>query len=298
MNNFKNWLKASRIPAQTFIFPSLLLGQALAFNQGASLNWIIFSLVTLYGISMHLFIVYSNDYADYETDKINQSYTPFTGGSRVLVEGVLSERALYKASYMMLGATLAFSVIISIVLTSFIPLILAVTGILLMHAYSFKPIKLSYRGFGETLQMLGVGVVLPLMGYYAQFGSLQSLPVFIILLLLPAQFAMAISTSLPDEPSDRLSQKNTTVVHLGVVLSKYLMVILYGFTFILMLWAPQVDTIPTLLIVFIAIIIVVELYLSMLKKTLPGHPSMLLFVALSILTNTTLVLSVTYSLFQ
>lgn len=69
----KAWIKASRLPAQTFIFPSLLLGQMLHQNISGSFSWFIFSLLFFLGLTMHFYIVYANDYADYETDMTTPS---------------------------------------------------------------------------------------------------------------------------------------------------------------------------------------------------------------------------------
>src|SRR5690625_5602732 len=36
-------------------------------------------------------VVFTNDFHDYESDRINKNYSPFTGGSRVLVDDDLSK---------------------------------------------------------------------------------------------------------------------------------------------------------------------------------------------------------------
>ena len=63
--------------------------------------------------------------------------------------------------------------------------------------------------------MLGVGVCLPIYGYYAQAGALAGFPWPLFYVLLPTQLACAIATSWPDEPSDRRSEKRTMTVSLG-----------------------------------------------------------------------------------
>ena len=92
---------------------------------------------------------------------------------------------------------------------------LAVLALGLLWAYSYPPLRLSYRGGGELLQMLGVAGVLPLYGYLAQGGALEAFPWALTAMLLPTHLACAISTALPDEPSDRLGDKRTWAVHVG-----------------------------------------------------------------------------------
>ena len=100
-----------------------------------------------------------------------------------------------------------------------VPIIIVALGLLWL--YSYPPARISYRGAGEILQMLGVGLVLPVFGYYAQSGSIHGFPFGLLPVILPTQLACAMATSLPDEPSDRLSGKQTSTVLLGAKTTKY-----------------------------------------------------------------------------
>lgn len=294
----KSWIEASRLPAQLFIFPSLLLGQALAFNQLSTFDTGIFVLVFIFGLGMHFFIVYANDYADYETDLKNDTFTPFTGGSRVLVEGKISKKELLSGTYIMVGLVLVMASIKSILVGNFILLGLAFLGLLLLQTYSFGPVKLSYRGFGESLQMLGVGLVLPLFGFIAQGASLESIPWIPILILLPSQLAMAMGTSLPDQPSDALSKKRTSAVLLGVKGASFLMVGLFALTIGLsILTLEALNVVPLIILIISGLSLLLMMGLIIVKKPLPGSPSMFLLTGLSILTNTLLVLTLTIQYF-
>ena len=74
--------------------------------------------------------------------------------------------------------------------------------------------------------MLGVGVVLPVFGYYGQAGTLDSFPWHLLAFILPCQLACAMATALPDEPSDRASSKLTAAVLLGPVVVKRTIILL------------------------------------------------------------------------
>lgn len=299
MTSFTAWIKASRLPAQMFIFPSILLGQMLFVSQGGSLSTPRFLALFVFGLAIHFFIVYANDYADYETDQLNQTFTPFTGGSRVLIEGLLTRSDLLKGSIIMMVFSMLITTYFAWLIGSITPILLGVGGLFLLHAYSFGPIKLSYRGFGEVLQMLGVGVVLPLLGYIVQGGSIGNLPWAIMLLLLPSQLGMAFGTSLPDQPSDKLSNKNTSAVILGVPAARKIMLMWFIITFSL-LW--QNTQLPTQTLAFNAVLAVMLLLMLLQAifvfnpKTLPGQSQMLWLTLLSILTNTGFVLGVSWLL--
>jgi 1,4-dihydroxy-2-naphthoate octaprenyltransferase len=82
-------------------------------------------------------------------------------------------------------------------------------------AYSFPPLRLSYRGGGELLQGLGCGVVLPLVGYYLQAGTLGSFPLAVLFPSFLLAAAGNVTTALPDHPADRAADKRTYPVRLG-----------------------------------------------------------------------------------
>jgi len=284
----KKWIQAARLPAQTFIIPALLLGQALHVNQSDVFSILNLVIIQLYGLAMHFFIVFSNDYADYETDKLNKTFTPFTGGSRVLVEAQLSKKQLLNASWVMLVLTLLLGLVLTLIQTNGIIILLAGLGVLVMHAYSFAPIKLSYRGFGEMLQMIGVGGILPLIGFLGQGGSITAFPWIFIIIFLPSQLAMAIGTALPDEPSDRMSNKKTSAVLFGLRGAQLLMIALFSISIILLLALSEVS-IPIWGTILLTLLVLGQFILFATKNPQPGNASMFLLVTLSILTNTVLV---------
>lgn len=219
ITGIRHWLQASRLPSQLYIFMPIVLGQSIAYR---SWNWDLdlFILLTLYGIFIQLFIIYANDYADQETDSLNTNYTLFSGGSRVLVDNKIQPYQLLIAAWGMAGLSLGISLYLLSLGFVYAPLFwLASTGLLWM--YSYPPIKLSYRGGGELLQAMGIGIVLPLFGFYISGGEWVNFPWWIIPAMFPTQVACAITTSLPDQISDSLSKKNTFTVLFGDVYAKF-----------------------------------------------------------------------------
>ncbi|MFO0663142.1 MAG: prenyltransferase [Polyangiaceae bacterium] len=206
------WVRAARLPAQSNIAVPLLCGQALAYQAGFGFEAKSAVLVFTFGLFDQLAIVFSNDAADEETDRKNQTFTPFSGGSRVLVEGALSRSSLLRASFVCsFLALVSLSLLASMGRSWLLPFVGAF-GLFLLWAYSFPPLRLSYRGGGEVLQVLGTGVVLPLIGFLGQGGAPAAFSLAWFALLVPIRLSCAIATALPDEPSDRASEKRTFVV--------------------------------------------------------------------------------------
>src|SRR5690606_27180733 len=100
----------------------------------------------------------------------------FSGGSRVLPEGKLVAAQLRRAALSMGALVVGVSAVSAAWLQR--PLFVPAAGvaIILSWAYSFPPLRLSYAGWGEATQGVGLGVVLPLLGWYAQAGTLQGFP--------------------------------------------------------------------------------------------------------------------------
>ncbi len=213
--NLVAWIRASRLASQSYIALPLLLGQVWAWSRGSDFDLKIFVLVQLFGFFDQLYIVFANDYADQATDKANETWTPFSGGSRVLVRGDISPHALGRAALVMACVVLGVGVVLAVGWGLVWAPLCSLAALALLWAYSYEPLKLSYRGGGELLQMLGVGLVLPLLGFYAQREGLHGFPWSFLWVFLPLQLMCAMCTALPDEPSDRSSAKHTTAVSLG-----------------------------------------------------------------------------------
>lgn len=226
------WIKASRLPSQSYIFLPLLLGQSVYYYNENHLNPITFLLVQLFGIFNQLYIVYANDYADRETDLKNETFTIFSGGSRVIAEGKLKSHSLKKAGILMAILCTIVSSVTAVYTGKTILIVLNLCAIFLLYAYSYPPFRLSYRGGGEFLQMLGVGMILPTYGYLAQSGDFSHFPIELFYILLPMNLACAIATSLPDAPSDKISKKKTITVLLGDPLAKTVLLILEIVTYL------------------------------------------------------------------
>lgn len=156
MQSISNWLKASRLPSQGYIFFPLILGQSMAYYFEGSFSRSLFLLTHLYGLFIQLFIVYANDYADFETDRENKTYTPFSGGSRVLVEGLLSKESLKKGILVSITGTLVVGMLLTFLYQRPFSIFIVLLSLFLLWAYSYPPIKLSYRGGGELLQTLAL----------------------------------------------------------------------------------------------------------------------------------------------
>jgi len=292
MSTLRAWIQAARLPSQSYIALPLILGQVLALHTSGMWSWPIFVIIALFGFFDQLYIVFANDYADQETDALNETSTAFSGGSRVLVEGRISPKALLRAAILMAVLAIATGVVLLVGWGHALVLPLMLIGLALLWAYSFGPLRLSYRGGGEFLQMLGVGMVLPLIGYASQAGDLSFFPLEVFAFMLPLNLATSLCTALPDEPSDRISQKRTLPVLLGGTTVRILVILLNvsGLAFFATLAFPALDEVRWSLEALLALpALSVVLLASTAAHATPGTRSILAFVFFGLLCNLSLV---------
>jgi 1,4-dihydroxy-2-naphthoate polyprenyltransferase len=196
----------------------VLLGLA-AVGLQTSIDWPAAVLTLLGAVIAHAGINVLNDVYDDRAgcDGINADRVfPFTGGSRMIQNGVLSAASMARLGWILMGV----SAVIGIVLTlhagaGLLPIGLA--GLLLGWAYSAPPLRLSGRGLGELTVGLGFGLLIPLGTAYVQLGRLDALALWVG---LPFAFLIALVlyiNQFPDLAADRASGKRNWVVRLGPV---------------------------------------------------------------------------------
>ncbi|MEM7448521.1 MAG: prenyltransferase [Myxococcota bacterium] len=214
--SIRAWIQAFRPLAHANLFAPLLVGEMLAFSQTGRFDLLAFLLVHLFGLFDQAYIVFANDLTDVDADRPNETFNRFSGGSRVLVEGLLTKSELRLGVLVSLVLLFACSACLAWRTENATCLVAFAAAVGLLYAYSVPPFRLSYRGYGELLQGLGIGVVLPLLGYVAHAATLERFPFWFLGVTFLLGYAGNILTALPDAPSDALAEKRTWPVRNGV----------------------------------------------------------------------------------
>ncbi|MCC6873680.1 MAG: prenyltransferase [Sandaracinaceae bacterium] len=167
-----------------------------------------------------LFIVFLNDWGDREVDAIKRRMFPRGGSPKTIPDRILPARHLLAAGLAAGAGALGVAWAAEVTLDRPGLTLASLFSLGIFVAYTLPPLRLNYRGGGELLEMLGVGVVLPWLSAYLQGGELFArgmwlLPGFAILSL-----ASAIASGLSDERSDREGGKRTFVTTFGNALAR------------------------------------------------------------------------------
>jgi 1,4-dihydroxy-2-naphthoate polyprenyltransferase len=169
---------------------------------------------------MEVCTVLVNEYFDFRTDKLNQNWSAYTGGSRVLVDGLLSFRQIRTAIFITLCLLILSTVLLFFQNSGNEPA-WSVVGILLLGlflgvGYTAPPMKFCYRGLGELVVAATNGPYVLLAGFFFQTRSFNSpLPWLLCMPLFLAVFAAITISALPDYSADKAVSKRTLAVLFG-----------------------------------------------------------------------------------
>ncbi|MEM0482049.1 MAG: prenyltransferase [Nitrososphaerota archaeon] len=205
-----SFFRTVRLPFLIATAVPVAIGAGAAFYRGVFDPLLL--LLTLLGLScIHPALNVSNDYFDtlLGADLINRRPTPFSGGSRALIYGIVNTqeaRLLYRSLFtagIVIGTYLA--------VTRGLIEIAALTGLGLFFSYFYTapPLKLAYRGFGELAVFLGFGPVIVLETYFVQTQNIgldaiaASIPIGLLIMLI------LYVNEIPDVPYDREAGKMT-----------------------------------------------------------------------------------------
>lgn len=212
-----SWIKVMRLEFYSMPFVVYSLGALISykFNDFFFLENYLVGYFFLFIIE--LATVLTNEYYDFEADKLNKNVGRFTGGSRMLVENKISVREIKIFFIFVVMLLFILSLYLSkITFFSNQVILLLFVGLIFGISYTTPPLKFSYRGLGEIDVAFIHGFYVIICGYVFQKGILDINTIWII--AMPIFFSSLAGVSLggiPDLESDRLISKKSIAVKIG-----------------------------------------------------------------------------------
>lgn len=210
------WLRALRLQFYPMTMAAYVLGALLAAGTGALDGWRFWTGVLLL-FAMEAATVFVNERFDLESDRANDQWGPFTGGSRVLVDGAIAKPSL--AAGAVLGCAVGLSCAVALVGTASSPWALGLTiAVLTVMAigYTLPPLKLCHRGLGEIDVALTHSIGVLLLGWLVAGGGIGEVTPWLASLPLALAILPSITLSaLPDHDADQQAGKRTLAVAFG-----------------------------------------------------------------------------------
>lgn len=209
------WRHALKLGSWPKLLVPAVFGQATAYAHDGSFHVAAAAYVLAFTVLDIAFVVLLNDYGDRDVDAIKRRMFPDGCSPKTIPDGILPARHLLAAGAVAGLAALGVAVAAAAHLGRAHAPLFAALCLALFVAYTLPPIRLNYRGGGELLEALGVGVALPSFAAYLQSGDV--LPGFAWLLPGYALLSLssAVASGLSDEESDRRGGKRTLTTLLG-----------------------------------------------------------------------------------
>ena len=253
------WFVITRLPFLTATLVPVLLGGAVTSLLGYSVDLGILGLTLLAAAFVHIGTNTANDYFDTKsgTDEATYDYiTPFTGGSRSILMGLISARGMLTTA--LFSFILGGIVAIPLILRAGLPvLFLGAVGVLSGIFYTAPPLRLCARkGLGELLIGLNFGPLVVAGSTLVQTGSLE--PVAFLVGIPAGLLTTAILwiNQFPDLEGDRSTGKNNLVVVLGKARARYGYVLLVAVAFTSIIILVALDILPLLSLITLPALVI------------------------------------------
>lgn len=257
MTRIFSWFVITRAPFLTAIIIPILVGAAWVVYQGLvqPFPWDLFLLALFAGIALHVAANTFNDYFDWKsgTDQVNNDYfLPYSGGSRSIELGLISEKALFRVA----SVSLAIAGLLGLILAYRSGpgiLLFGVIGAVSAYFYTAPPLRLAARkGLGELLIGLNFGPLATAGTAYALTGSVSASDFLVGIPIGILTTAILWINQFPDEDSDRETGKVNLVVILGKKRARWGYLLLLAVAFGLILYWLAAGLLPASVLLIIA----------------------------------------------
>jgi 1,4-dihydroxy-2-naphthoate polyprenyltransferase len=217
MSKLKLYLMEMRAPFFTATIVPILLGTAIAYNLNSAFNGFYFTLTLLAGILLHAGANILNDYFDHKSsnDELNKEYVrPFTGGSRMIQEKLLTAKEVLVEALICLIFGSAIGIYLAIKI-GWVILAIGIFGVFSAIFYVDPIVKLVGRGIGELFIGLNFGVAMTFGAYYVQASQFSWIPIIASLPVAILIAALLYINEFQDAKADEAVGKNHLVIRLG-----------------------------------------------------------------------------------
>ncbi len=210
------FLRATRLPFLSATFIPVALGVAVAALHH-EWHWWLAILTLIAAACVHLGLNVGNDVFDTLSgaDEANVTPTQFSGGSRVILYGLLSLRQMVLLMLGFYAAAIGIGLFLA-AYTAFWPVFwIGVAGVFVSVFYTAPPFRFVHRGIGELMVALGFGPIMTMGAYYVQ-AQRWSWEAFYVSLPVAILIALVLYVNeVPDRPGDAAAGKRTLPVRLS-----------------------------------------------------------------------------------
>ncbi len=215
------WFKAARAPFLIVSFIPAVLGGIIAYYNGF-FDWTIFILATVGIVMAHSAGDFVDDYFDYINGNLGNKEQQFHDSP--LISGKVTLRQVLIATIICLAIAAGIGVYLLFEIGMPV-LYLMLAGTFIVLFYTSPPVRLNYRGLGETALFFAFGPMIVVGVYYVLTGTITWEPVFASLPLGIFTMNVGIVSNTFDYEDDVKNGKRCIPVRFGQAFAVRLIII-------------------------------------------------------------------------
>lgn len=224
-NMLHAWISLSRPPFQIVGILPFIVGSLLPMRIRRIFDAPVFCWGLLTILLVMLATYLNGEIHDIEEDRLSAALEKnrFSGGTQVLVKGLISLHYVNWASYMAIGIALLMVLILQFYYRTgpwTIPL--GISGFMTGFYYSKPPFRWVQRGLGESFIGYSYGWLPVAVGTYLQTGHIDPQVHWISIPIMCSVFNVILINEFPDYPADIQVNKRNLLVRLGRARCSYL----------------------------------------------------------------------------
>jgi 1,4-dihydroxy-2-naphthoate octaprenyltransferase len=229
MKKSKAILILLRLPFLVVSAGAVFVGTAFAWKNTGQFNLVFFLLTFLGACFLHIACNVANDYFDFKSgnDALNLSgMVPFSGGSRMVLDGFVKPREALKISFLFALFGSAIGLYLNAKSEGNVILFIGLAAIFFVFSYNGFPIRLVNKGLGEVAIFLAWGPLMVLGAYYVQAQSLSN--PWALIVAIPSGILttlVLLINEFADKEADFKTKRKTWVILFGF--KKSLMIYLF-----------------------------------------------------------------------
>ncbi|HWO75678.1 MAG TPA: 1,4-dihydroxy-2-naphthoate polyprenyltransferase [Bacillus sp. (in: firmicutes)] len=207
---FKVWWQLMRPHTLTAGFVPVTIGTALALHEG-QINILLFLSMLIASLLIQAATNMFNEYYDYKRGLDNEESVGI--GGAIVRDGVKPETVL--------GLALSFfgiATLIGVYICMESSWWLAVIGLICMlvaYLYTGGPLPIAYTPFGEVISGLFMGLIIILLSFYIQAGTVTTESILISIPISILVGAIMLSNNIRDLDGDKENGRKTVAILLG-----------------------------------------------------------------------------------
>jgi 1,4-dihydroxy-2-naphthoate octaprenyltransferase len=255
------WFKAARAPFLIVSFIPAVLGGLIGYYSG-NFDWIIFILATVGIVMAHSAADFVDDYYDFISGNLGNKEQQFHDSP--LIRGEVTLKQVMIATLICLGIALgAGTYLLFEVGMPVLYLMLAGTFIVLF--YTAPPIRLNYRGLGETMLFFAFGPMIVFGSYFVLSGRFSWEPIFASIPLGIFTMNVGIVSNTFDYEDDVKSGKKCIPVRFGQIAAVNIIIVGTVIAYLAVIAGVLLDFLPVWSLITL---LTIPLALGVIRQTL------------------------------